>query len=175
MKFPSTLISFNPPTPESENFHEAMRDAVAADPENLAGAWEAYAGPDPELSAPGLLERVLRAGRDNPEVTEALAPYLEARHPSQLYQAFLEGALVFAILWILRIKFPQLRHGILTGLFFILYAIFRILVESFREPDSSWVVENVLTKGQFYSTFMIVVGAAFLVYGLKRGGRLEAR
>ena len=173
MKFPHSLVAFKPPSPESKQFHEAMREAVATDPERLAGAWEAYAGPEPQLSGPGLLEVVLAAGRENPEVTGALAPYLEPRHPSQLYEAILEGALVFALLWFLRVHYPRMRHGVLTGLFFILYAVFRIVVEGFREPDSTWVVENVLTKGQFYSVFMIVVGAAFLGYGLRKGGRLE--
>ena len=57
----------------------------------------------------------------------------------------------------------------LTGLFFILYAIGRISVENFREPDSGYI--GSLTKGQFYSTFMLVVGLAFLVYGFTRKRR----
>lgn len=174
MKFPAALTSFDPPSPESKNFVEAMRDAVAVDPSRLGGAWEAYTAPEQVLSANGLLEEVLAAGRDNPEVTQALAPYLEARHPSQLYEAFLEGALLFGILWFVRVRFPQLRHGVLTGLFFLLYAIFRTFAEQFREPDSSWIIENVLTKGQFYSLFMIAIGAAFLVFGWRKGGRLVA-
>ena len=51
---------------------------------------------------------------------------MEPRHPSQLYEAFLEGALLFAILWVIRIKLPQLKHGMITGMFFILYALFPV-------------------------------------------------
>ena len=60
--------------------------------------------------------------------------------------------------------------------FFILYATFRIVAEQFREPDSAWVIDGILTKGQFYSIFMYVIGAAFLVAGLRRknGSLLDA-
>lgn len=58
------------------------------------------------------------------------------------------------------------HHGVLTGLFFLLYAIGRIAVENFREPDSGHI--GSLTKGQFYSTFMIVIGIAFLIYAFRR-------
>jgi phosphatidylglycerol:prolipoprotein diacylglycerol transferase len=65
-------------------------------------------------------------------------------------------------------------HGILTGMFFILYAVFRIVAERFREPDSAWIIQDVLTKGQFYSTFMIAIGIAFLVAAFRgKTGRLS--
>jgi phosphatidylglycerol:prolipoprotein diacylglycerol transferase len=48
-------------------------------------------------------------------------------------------------------------------MFFLFYAAFRIVVEGFREPDSAMVAG--MTKGQFYSTFMIVAGIAFIAYG----------
>ena len=47
--------------------------------------------------------------------------------------------MLFLILWIVRTKF-RTRNGFLTGLFFILYAIFRIIVENFREPDASLIL-----------------------------------
>ena len=73
-----------------------------------------------------------------------------------------------------RLKWKNLYHGVLTGMFFILYAIGRIGVENLREPYSGHI--GSLTKGQFYSTFMIVVGIAFLVYGFtrKRQNRLPS-
>ena len=74
---------------------------------------------------------------------------------------------LFVILLILRLRFRNLGHGVITGTFFILYATFRILAEGFREPDSAWVIEDLLTKGQFYSIFMYGIGAAFVVAGLK--------
>jgi phosphatidylglycerol:prolipoprotein diacylglycerol transferase len=52
---------------------------------------------------------------------------------------------------------------VLTGLFFVFYAGFRIFAEQFREPDSELVLGGMLTSGQFLSLFMIVAGVAFLV------------
>jgi phosphatidylglycerol:prolipoprotein diacylglycerol transferase len=55
------------------------------------------------------------------------------RHPSQLYEALLEGTLAWFITWMLRNKKPY--KGFLFGFYFVLYGFFRILVEYFREPD----------------------------------------
>jgi phosphatidylglycerol:prolipoprotein diacylglycerol transferase len=75
-------------------------------------------------------------------------------------EALLEGALLFVILWIMRTRF-RLPDGVLSGAFFILYAVFRILGECVREPDAP--LTGGLTRGQFLSLFMIVVGLLFLV------------
>lgn len=106
-----------------------------------------------------------------------LASILHPRHPSQLYEAAGEGLFLFAVLFSLRLRFPRLPHGVLTGLFFLLYAFARIALENYREPDSGSSMVLGLTKGQFYSVFMIVIGAAFLFWGLfspaariKKGG-----
>jgi phosphatidylglycerol:prolipoprotein diacylglycerol transferase len=180
MKFPGAFLSFNPPSPESAHFQEAMSAAVVANPEELGEAWNVYHEQlaDPAVAgfaARDFLEKVQASGRSHPEVMEAVAPFLEPRHPSQLYEAFLEGALLFAILWVIRIKLPQLKHGMITGMFFILYALFRVFVEGYREPDSSWVIEDVLTKGQFYSLFMVLLGIGFLAYAARKGRTFEER
>ena len=78
-----------------------------------------------------------------------------------------EPPLLPQFLLLLRLRLPQIGHGVITGGFFILYATFRIIAEQFREPDSAWVIQDILTKGQFYSIFMHVMGVAFLVAGLK--------
>jgi phosphatidylglycerol:prolipoprotein diacylglycerol transferase len=57
------------------------------------------------------------------------------RHPSQLYEALLEGALAWFITWMLRNRKPY--KGFLFGFYFVLYGFFRILVEYFREPDEN--------------------------------------
>jgi phosphatidylglycerol:prolipoprotein diacylglycerol transferase len=54
---------------------------------------------------------------------------------------------------------------VISGGFFILYAIFRIGVENVREPDSEKIIG--LTKGQFYSFFMIAIGLAFVAWAWK--------
>jgi len=52
---------------------------------------------------------------------------------------------------------------VLTGLFFVCYAIFRIVVEYFREPDASLIAG--FTRGQFFSFFLIAIGLAFIIVG----------
>ncbi len=52
-------------------------------------------------------------------------------------------------------------NGVLTGLFFICYAVFRIVIENFREPDAELI--GPFTRGQFFSFFLIAIGAAFIV------------
>ena len=98
-----------------------------------------------------------------------LEQILHPRHPSQLYEAFCEGLLLSAILIFIRLRFPRLRQGIIAGLFFVLYAIARIAMECVRQPDSGSAMILGLTKGQFYSTFMFIVGGLFIGYGLKWG------
>lgn len=103
---------------------------------------------------------------ENPAFRAMLGEILTPRHPSQFYEALVEGLLVFVILLTVRLKWKNLYHGVLTGLFFVIYAIGRICMENFREPDSGYIAG--LTKGQFYSTFMIAIGIAFLIFGFIR-------
>lgn len=100
----------------------------------------------------------------SPELREQLAGTLSPRHPSQFYEAFLEGIVLFLILWFLRTRF-KLPNGILTGVFFIGYAIFRSICELFRQPDAGLVLG--LTRGQFLSGFLILIGVGFITAALK--------
>ncbi|HSW62206.1 MAG TPA: prolipoprotein diacylglyceryl transferase [Dissulfurispiraceae bacterium] len=77
------------------------------------------------------------------------------RHPSQLYECFLEGILLFIILWFAKDRLP--RSGMVTALFAILYGLFRFLVEFVREPEVSNVFD-LLTMGQVLSSIMIFCG-----------------
>ena len=84
------------------------------------------------------------------------------RHPSQLYEAFLEGVVLFLILWNLKDKTnppASWPSGSMVALFLILYGIFRITVEFFRQPDAQlgFIVAG-LTMGQLLSSLMIVAG-----------------
>jgi phosphatidylglycerol:prolipoprotein diacylglycerol transferase len=147
-------------------FPLALNDAKAPESARFADAYQAASEVAPDLvNVPDrdVFESLLAANRQLPEVRHAIEPYLEPRHPSQLYEAALEGLLLLAILWTVRVKFPKAPHGLLTGLFFGCYALFRIFAEQFREPDASWVVEGVVTKGQFLSFFMFLFAAAFLI------------
>jgi phosphatidylglycerol:prolipoprotein diacylglycerol transferase len=89
------------------------------------------------------------------------------RHPSQLYEALLEGLVLFCILWPLRYK-PWRRptvwpHGSLLCLFFICYGLFRFLVEFVREPDPQMgLLWGGMTMGQILSLVMIGLSGLFL-------------
>jgi phosphatidylglycerol:prolipoprotein diacylglycerol transferase len=112
---------------------------------------------DPSLLDP---EAIIQAARHNSEINAILQGVLTPRHPSQLYEAFFEGIVLFAILWFVRTQMRQ-PNGVLTGLFFICYALFRIVCETFREPDAPLVAS--FTRGQFFSFFLIGIGIAFVV------------
>jgi len=110
-------------------------------------------------------ESIIGAVRDRPEVASALHSILSPRHPSQIYEAFFEGIVLFAILWFVRTRTRQ-PNGVLTGLFFICYAIFRIIIENFREPDAELI--GPFTRGQFFSFFLIAIGIVFIVVAKRR-------
>jgi len=112
---------------------------------------------DPSLNSS---DAIVAAVRHQPQVKEVLRGILTPRHPSQLYEAFFEGIVLFVILWLVRTRMRQ-PNGVLTGLFFIFYAIFRIVVENFREPDATLIAG--FTRGQFFSFFLIAIGLAFVV------------
>lgn len=158
IKFPLTLVEGKP---EATRLPEALAAAAAASPRfnQIYSATPPVGVPQPtDLQ---LFDEMLAIQKQEPAVSQAIAPYLEPRHPSQLYEGFLEGIALFAILWFVRVRYPNAPAGVLTGLFFIFYAVFRIFAEQFREPDAE-LVANLMTKGQFLSLFMIVAGVIFL-------------
>ncbi|MDF1824913.1 MAG: prolipoprotein diacylglyceryl transferase [Verrucomicrobiales bacterium] len=116
-----------------------------------------------------VVDLITEASRENEGFRALLGEMLTPRHPSQLYEAVVEGLLPFAVLLLIRLKWKNLYHGIITGIFFIIYAIGRIAVENFREPDAEHIMG--LTRGQFYSTFMIGIGIAFLAFAFVRKRR----
>ncbi len=88
------------------------------------------------------------------------------RHPSQLYEAFLEGLLLFIYVQIrFWIKGKTLPKGQLAGEFLIGYATMRIICEFFRTPDAPLILH--INPGQFYSIFLIL-GGIVLIYFSKR-------
>jgi phosphatidylglycerol:prolipoprotein diacylglycerol transferase len=115
---------------------------------------------------------MISLARTDTATQQVLQSILSPRHPSQIYEAFLEGVVLFCVLWFLRIRTRQPR-GVLTGLFFVLYALLRIVGEVFREPE----VANTgpFTRGQFLSLFLIAIGIAFVVWGKMRGENERAQ
>ena len=95
----------------------------------------------------------------------------EPRHPSQLYEAGLEGLVVFLYIqhrfW--RNRVAKDRPGQLAGEFLIGYSVARFVCEFFREPDD--VLITGLSKGQFYSIGLVALGVVFIVLARARAGR----
>ena len=85
-----------------------------------------------------------------------------ARHPSQLYQAFLEGLVLFCVLWWYSAK-PRPRYAV-SGLFALLYGSFRFLVEFVRMPDAhlGYLAFGWLTMGQVLSLPLVALGLFLL-------------
>lgn len=90
------------------------------------------------------------------------------RHPSQLYEAFLEGLVMFIILNVISRKVP--RDGVVFWSFIGLYGLFRFLVEFVREPDEQLgFLFGTLSMGQLLSLPMFLLGAAMVVRCYRRG------
>jgi phosphatidylglycerol---prolipoprotein diacylglyceryl transferase len=85
-----------------------------------------------------------------------------ARHPSQLYQALLEGLVLFLVLWLYSRK-PRPRYAV-AGLFVLLYGVFRFVVEFVRVPDQQleYIAFGWLTMGQLLSVPLIALGLFWL-------------
>ena len=90
------------------------------------------------------------------------------RHPSQLYEALLEGVVIFCVLFALSRKNPPRPRGTFIGLFLVMYGVFRFLVEFVREPDVQlgYLWGGWLTMGQVLSVPLIVAGIALLIYAV---------
>jgi len=90
-----------------------------------------------------------------------------ARHPSQLYQAALEGLLLFVIVWLFAAR-PR-PAGAVGGVFLAGYAIFRWIAEFFREPDAQlgFLAFDWLTMGQLLSLPMFIAGVGLIVYAYR--------
>jgi phosphatidylglycerol:prolipoprotein diacylglycerol transferase len=117
---------------------------------------------DPRMDVP---DRVIAAVQSSATAREAIRPLLPPRHPSQIYEALLEGVVLFSVLWFMRTR-CRVPRGVITGTFFILYAALRIIGEVFRVPDPAWKAGS-LSAGQTLSLGMFVIGACFILWGIK--------
>lgn len=97
---------------------------------------------------------------------------LECRHPSQLYEAVLEGALLFTLLWLISRR--PVPPGTLCGSFLVGYGLCRITVEFFREPDPQMgFIFDQISMGQVLSSPMILVGIGIIWWAYWRQGRSQ--
>ncbi|MBV8472269.1 MAG: prolipoprotein diacylglyceryl transferase, partial [Hyphomicrobiales bacterium] len=94
------------------------------------------------------------------------------RHPSQIYEAVLEGLVIFVILN-LAARFGALRRpGLIAGLFGVLYALARTTCEFFRDPDPRLEdLGNGLTMGMVLSAPLLVIGIGLIAWSLRRSAR----
>ncbi|ARC54881.1 prolipoprotein diacylglyceryl transferase [Candidatus Riesia sp. GBBU] len=106
------------------------------------------------------------------EKNNSLIPIFEKygslpRHPSQLYEMFLEGFLLFIILNVFVKK--HVRHGVISGIFLIFYGLLRIISELFRQEDSQiGLIFDKISMGQLLSFPMIFFGLTLLVFTKKK-------
>ena len=134
--------------------------------ETVLGTAMMLMGENSRTVARALAVKLDEINRSLPEGVTATAVYdrtqLVDKTIATVQKNLLEGALLFAILWWVRTRYKNAPNGLLTGLFFALYAGFRIFGEQFREPDAALV--GSLTRGQFFSLFMFVFAALFLLH-----------
>ncbi len=92
-----------------------------------------------------------------------------ARHPSQIYEALLEGLLLFIVLYIMVRRGALQRTGLISGVFMMGYAVTRSLAELYREPDDflGFIVQGI-TMGQVLSFPMFLVGLIVTVWALRK-------
>ena len=92
------------------------------------------------------------------------------RHPTQLYEAFLEGIVLLIVLYLLSRKTPPLPQGSFLGFFLCLYGVFRFLIEFVRQPDAQlgYLWGDWFTMGQLLSVPLVLAGIALLVFAYKK-------
>jgi phosphatidylglycerol:prolipoprotein diacylglycerol transferase len=155
VRFPQELIEGHAPA-LSQTQQEAMGTLLlrAAQP-----------GDDAERAVRRVIEMVQHGDKS---VAAELSPLISSRHPSQLYQAFAEGVVVFVVLWIIWAR-PR-RPGVVTAWFLIVYGVGRVLTEFIRLPDAHLAVQRIagLSRGQWLSVVMVVAGFALLAW-VRRG------
>ena len=93
------------------------------------------------------------------------------RHPSQLYEAFFEGIVLFIILWVMMYIFDLLKKpGLISSSFIFLYGLFRFFIEFFREPDQHiGLLYFEFSMGQILSLPMILIGLYFSIIFYNKG------
>ena len=127
--------------------------------------------PAPPTLFDSLLWAVEQIQLGNQEVVQIVEPMLTPRHPSQIYQALLEGLLLFAVLVWVWTK-PR-RPGVVAGWFCVVYGVVRVVGEAFREPDghiahleyAHWGV----TRGQWLSVLLVLLGLLLLRVAVRSG------
>lgn len=151
VKFPQEVLTNQAPelTPEQ---HDKLAELIANTAPNAPDYYTGY-------------ETVLhRLQSGSAEVARQLEPLISARHPSQLYQAAVEGLVVGAAVWLVARK-PR-KPGVVGATFLMVYGIGRIATEIYRLPDAHLHVQRIfgLSRGQWLSVLMVAAGIAILIW-----------
>lgn len=176
VKFPQDILHWPSSEPEKLGELSTVVDKIGVPSQqwyDLVERFRSDSGARNQLE--DILFKVVEAIQNgNVAAQEAIAPYLIARHPSQLYQGFGEGLFVFLLLVFL---WRKPRHpGFIGSVFLMAYALMRIVGEEFRMPDAhigfQWLG---LTRGQWLSVVTFLIGVGCYVYtasvrGLPIGG-----
>jgi phosphatidylglycerol---prolipoprotein diacylglyceryl transferase len=103
-------------------------------------------------------------------------PLMVPRHPSQLYEAALEGIVLFLVIrFVTHVAYGLRRPGLVSGVFGVGYALARILVEFVRMPDAQlgYLYGGWLTMGMVLSLPLLLIGLGFIVYANRRRARVR--
>jgi phosphatidylglycerol:prolipoprotein diacylglycerol transferase len=162
VKFPQEIASWADP---AHPRHELLSGPELHEAAALAASGSQLPVPHAPLQ-PDDLQRIIAAVPANDEVARTIEPLLTPRHPSQLYEALLEGAVLFlALAWIWRK--PQ-KPGVVAGWCLVIYAAVRIIGEQFRMPDEhigfQWLG---LTRGQWLSLGTLGLGLLLLAWSMR--------
>ncbi|NRA38964.1 MAG: prolipoprotein diacylglyceryl transferase, partial [Planctomycetes bacterium] len=121
---------------------------------------------------PMLLDMYYKLEPGSPEWISFVNQHVLTRHPSQLYAVFMEGLVVFAIAMFFHKK--HRRPGLSIGIVIFSYSIMRFLNEFLRQPDEGYeLFFGWMSKGQALSFPVLIVGALFIYFALKRPARPE--
>lgn len=167
VKFPQEVLTGHDPARTLQQTNPTLH---AAREEALARIAQPFRTPERPFEAAyeRVLETIHAGGARGRELAENLAPWISARHPSQLYQAAAEGLILGGTLLFIWRR-PR-RPGIVGAWFLLLYGVLRIITELFRLPDDHLATPTIagLSRGQWLSVIMILVGAAALVILARR-------
>lgn len=161
VKFPQELISGHTDVTRAEPQLTALDQLLAT-----------YAPEQPTFDAAAyrVIDLLQNGGETGGKIAKGLEPLLSARHPSQLYQAFFEGVVLTAVVWIVARK-PRLP-GIVGCWFLITYGALRVVAEFYRLPDTQFAEGRPLglSRGQWLSAAMVAGGALVLAWIVNKGG-----
>lgn len=166
VKFPQEMTEFWVGQGQIDKLR-SLTDIVASQTSATQDQWltnlSNMASGDP--TATGFVESKVRAlihatQSHNKAVIDFLEPLLQARHPSQLYQALTDGPLLVGALILIWLQ-PR-RPGVIAAWFLILYAIMRIATETYRMPDPGVALILGLSRGRVLSALMALAGVAGL-------------